>query len=197
MIWMMEDGRWWKCCSLQVAPSLSQLGNKTVATSSSSDSAARIAFDVSGPQQQQRRWCREKVRWTILFFAATQIVAGALGEKGKAAKSKLATSPLLASADPLTSADFCEGEMLWGQILYSQCHQNTQLPMYLKNNCVCLCFIFWQPSPRTFPWCLIGRRGRSESIARVRLNYQPQELTGPRYPILSNSSPHRTTFAQK
>ena len=47
------------------------------------------------------------------------------------------------------------------------------------------------------PWCLIGRRGRSESIARVRLNYQPQELTGPRYPILSNSSPRRTTFAQK
>ena len=47
------------------------------------------------------------------------------------------------------------------------------------------------------PWCLIGRRGRSESIARVRLNYQPQEVTGPRYPILSNSSPRRTTFAQK
>ena len=156
MIWMMEDGRWWKCCSLQVAPPLSQLGNKTVATSSSSDSAARIAFDVSGPQQQQRRWCREKVRWTILFFAATQIAAGALGEKGKAAKSKLATSPLLASADPLTSADFCEGEILWGQILYSQLFDlvnanvikmhNYVIP---KNNRVCVCFNFWQPSPRT------------------------------------------------
>ena len=144
------------------------------------------------------------MRWTILFFAATQIVAGALGEKGKAAKSKLATSPLLASADPLTSADFCEGEILWGQILYSQLFDlvnanvikmhNYVIP---KNNRVCVCFTFWQPSPRTFPWCLIGRRGRSESIARVRLNYQPQELTGPRYPILSNSSPRRTTFAQK
>ena len=99
---------------------------------------------------------REKVRWTILFFAATQIVAGALGEKGKAAKSKLATSPLLASADPLTSADFCEGEILWGQILYSQLFDlvnanvikmhNYVIP---KNNRVCVCFNFWQPSPRT------------------------------------------------
>ena len=34
--------------------------------------------------------------------------------------------------------------------------------------------------------CLIGRGGRSESIAPVRLNYWPQELT-PRYPISSNS----------
>ena len=86
----------------------------------------------------------------------------------------------------------CYGDKL----LYSQCHQNTQLPIW-KNNRVCLCFIFWQQSPRTFPWCLIGRRGRSESIARVRLNYQPQEVTGLRYPILPNSSPRRTTFAQK
>lgn len=149
----MEDGE--SVAASRLLPP-SQLGNKTVATSSSSDSAARIAFDVSGPQQQQRRWCREKVRWTILFFAATQIAAGALGEKGKAAKSKLATSPLLASADPLTSADFCEGEILWGQILYSQLFDlvnanvikmhNYVIP---KNNRVCVCFNFWQPSPRT------------------------------------------------
>ena len=39
--------------------------------------------------------------------------------------------------------------------------------------------------------CLIGRGGRSESIAPVRLNYWPQELT-PRYPISSSNSPPRS-----
>ena len=72
MIWMMEDGRWWKCCSLQVAPPLSQLGNKTVATSSSSDSAARIAFDVSGPQQSSRGGDVER-RWGGQFSFLLQL----------------------------------------------------------------------------------------------------------------------------
>ena len=203
MIWMMEDGRWWKCCSLQVAPPLSQLGNKTVATSSSSDSAARIAFDVSGPQQQQRRWCREKVRWTILFFAATQIAAGALGEKGKLQNQNWQhhlCSPVQILWHLLTSAkEKCCGDK------YSIPSPST-LSMPMSSKCtitlsqktiVYVCVSTFGSRHLAPPWCLIGRRGRSESIARVRLNYQPQELTGPRYPILSNSSPRRTTFAQK
>ena len=76
------------------------------------------------------------MRWTILFFAATQIAAGALGEKGKAAKSKLATSPLLASADPLTSADFCEGEMLWGQITIFPMSPKYTITYLKKQSCL-------------------------------------------------------------
>ena len=198
MIWMMEDGRWWKCCSLQVAPSLSQLGNKTVATSSSSDSAARIAFDVSGPQQSSRRGGDVERRWGGQFSFLLQLksLPVHLGKKEKLQNQNWQhnlCSPVQILWHLLTSVkEKCYGDKL----LYSQCHQNTQLPIW-KNNRVCLCFIFWQQSPRTFPWCLIGRRGRSESIARVRLNYQPQEVTGLRYPILPNSSPRRTTFAQK
>ena len=77
-----------------------------------------------------------------------------------------------------------------------QCHQNAQLH-YPKKTIVYMCVSNFSSRHLAPPWCLIGRRGRSESIARVRLNYQPQEVTGPRYPILSNSSPRRTTFAQK
>ena len=77
-----------------------------------------------------------------------------------------------------------------------QCHQNAQLRYPKKQSCMCVFQILAAVTSHP-PWRLIGRRGRSESIARVRLNYQPQELTGPRYPILSNSSPRRTTFAQK
>ena len=87
----------------------------------------------------------------------------------------------------------CYGDKL----LYSQCHQNTQLPIWKKQSCLSVFHILVAAITSHPPWCLIGRRGRSESIARVRLNYQPQEVTGLRYPILPNSSPRRTTFAQK
>ena len=74
------------------------------------------------------------MRWTILFFAATQIAAGALGEKGKAAKSKLATPPLLASADPLTSADFCEGDVMGTNTIFPMSPKYTIT--YLKKKTI-------------------------------------------------------------
>ena len=182
----------------------SQLGNKTVATSSSSDSAARIAFDVSGPQQSSRGGDVER-RWGGQFSFLLQLksLPVHLGKKEKLQNQNWQhhlCSPVQILWHLLTSVK----EKYYGGKYSIPSSSTLSMPMSSKctitlsqKTIVYVCVSTFGSRHLAPPWCLIGRRGRSESIARVRLNYQPQELTGPRYPILSNSSPRRTTFAQK
>ena len=76
----------------------------------------------------ERRWGGQ-----FSFLLQLKSLPVHLGKKGK---SKLATSPLLASADPLTSADFCEGEMLWGQITIFPMSPKYTITYLKKQSCL-------------------------------------------------------------